>query len=133
MLMSSPTWMTVKSLKLKGTTSMNNNSVALVTGASSGIGREIVRLLAERGLRVFGTARNPGSELIRLDVTDDASVAEAVQLVLQKAGRIDVLVNNAGYALAGALEETSLEEARQQFDTNFFGVLRMIQAVLPVM
>jgi len=109
------------------------NKVALVTGASSGIGQEITRLLAERGLRVFGTARKPGAGLLRLDVTDEASVSEAVQAVLQAAGRIDVLVNNAGYALAGALEETSIEEAQAQFDTNFFGVLRTTRAVLPAM
>ncbi len=112
---------------------MNNHKVALVTGVSSGIGREIARLLTERGLKVFGTSRRPGAGLIRLDVTDDGSVAEAVRSVLHQAGRIDVLVNNAGYALAGALEGTSIDEARQQFDTNFFGVLRVTQAVLPVM
>jgi NAD(P)-dependent dehydrogenase (short-subunit alcohol dehydrogenase family) len=112
---------------------MNNHKVALVTGVSSGIGREIARFFIERGLQVFGTSRRPGAGLIRLDVTDDDSVAEAVRSVLHQAGRIDVLVNNAGYALAGALEETSIDEARQQFDTNFFGVLRVTQAVLPVM
>src|SRR5262245_53853253 len=119
---------------------INESNVALITGVTSGIGREIARLLAERGFRVFGTARHldavdpiTGVELIRLDVTDEASVTEAVQLVLLKAGRIHVLVNNAGYALAGALEETSIQEAQEQFDTNFFGVLRMIQAVLPTM
>ena len=112
---------------------MNDRQVALVTGASSGIGQEIASLLAERGLRVFGTARRPGPGQIRLDVTDDASVATAVQEVLSQAGRIDVLVNNAGYALAGALEETSIEEAQEQFDTIFFGVLRMVKAVLPAM
>jgi len=112
------------------------NKTALVTGVSSGIGREIAQLLAEHGARVFGTVRDPksakpipGVEIIRLDVTDDASVSEAVQ----KAGAIHVLVNNAGYALTGALEETSIEEARQQFETNFFGVLRVTNAVLPGM
>lgn len=68
-----------------------------------------------------------------MDVTDEGSVGNAVQFVLQQTGKIHALINNAGYALAGALEETSIEEARQQFDTNFFGVLRMIQAVLPTM
>ena len=113
------------------------NQVALVTGASTGIGREITQLLAQRGARVFGTARNPksakpipGVEIIRLDVTDDASVNEAVQHIVQKAGPVEVLVNNAGYGLTGALEETTLQEARDQFETNFFGVLRVTNAVL---
>jgi short-subunit dehydrogenase len=111
--------------------------VTLVTGASSGIGREIAQLLAQRGARVFGTARNPksarpvpGVEIVRMDVTDDASVSEAIQGIVQKAGPIEVLVNNAGYGLTGALEETTVKEARDQFETNFFGVLRVTNAVL---
>ena len=116
------------------------NKAALVTGVSSGIGREIAQLLAERGARVFGTARDPksanpvrGVEIVRMDVTDDASVNEAVQSIVQKTGPVQILVNNAGYALTGALEETSIEEARHQFETNFFGVLRVTNAVLPGM
>jgi NAD(P)-dependent dehydrogenase (short-subunit alcohol dehydrogenase family) len=119
---------------------MNGNRVALVTGVSSGIGRKIAQLLAERGARIFGTVRNPemaalipGVKLVRMDVTDEASVMEAVQSVLQQAGHIDLLVNNAGHMLAGALEETSIDESRQQFETNFFGVLRVTNAVLPAM
>src|SRR6266516_4517225 len=102
------------------------NKVTLVTGVSSGIGREIAQLLAQRGARVFGTVRNPqsatpipGVEIVRMDVTDDASVNAAIQSIEQKAGPVQLLVNNAGYAVTGALEETSIEEARQQFDTNF--------------
>jgi NAD(P)-dependent dehydrogenase (short-subunit alcohol dehydrogenase family) len=116
------------------------NKVALVTGASSGIGREIAQLLAEHGLRVFGTVRSvrpvdaiSGVELVRMDVTDQSSVAKAVQSVLERAREVHVLVNNAGYSLAGGLEETSIEEAQQQFDTNFFGALRVTQAILPAM
>lgn len=112
----------------------------LVTGVSSGIGREIAQLLAARGARVFGTARDPrsakpipGVEIVRLDVTDDVSVTEAIQDIVQKAGPIQHLVNNAGYAAVGALEETSIEEAKEQFETNFFGVLRVTNAVLPGM
>jgi len=112
--------------------------VVLVTGASTGVGREIAQLLAERGARVFGTARDPrsakpipGVDIVRLDVTDDASVTEAVTGIVQKAGPIQHLVNNAGYAAVGALEETSIAEAKEQFETNFFGVLRMTNAVLP--
>jgi NAD(P)-dependent dehydrogenase (short-subunit alcohol dehydrogenase family) len=119
---------------------MMEDNVALVTGVSSGIGRETAQLLAERGFHVFGTVRDPrtavgidGVELIRLDVTDAAAVTEAVQLVIERAGRLHALVNNAGYALTGALEETSVQEAQKQFDTNFFGVLRVTQAVLPAM
>src|SRR5213076_709161 len=116
------------------------NKVTLVTGVSSGIGREIVQLLAARGARVFGTVRNPqtanpirGVEIVRMEVTDDASVNGAVQSVEKIAGPVQLLVNNAGYAVTGALEETSIEEAKQQFDTNFFGVLRVTNAVLPGM
>jgi NAD(P)-dependent dehydrogenase (short-subunit alcohol dehydrogenase family) len=116
------------------------NKVTLVTGVSSGIGREISQLLTERGARVFGTVRNlrpvssiHGVELVGMDVTEDASVNAAVQSIAQKAGPIQLLVNNAGYSLMGALEETSVDEARQQFETNFFGVLRVTNAILPGM
>lgn len=113
------------------------NKISLVTGVSSGIGREIAQLLAERGARVFGTVRNPksaspirGVELISMDVTDDASVNAAVQSIERKAGPIQLLANNAGYSFMGALEETSVDEARQQFETNLFGVLRVTNAIL---
>src|SRR5256885_4048537 len=116
------------------------NKITLVTGVSSGIGREIAQLLAEGGARVFGTVRNPhtaasirGVELVSMDVTDDASVRAAVQSIEQKAGPVQLLVNNAGYSFMGALEETSIEEARQQFETNLFGVLRVTNSVLPGM
>src|SRR6266511_3829853 len=116
------------------------NKITLVTGVSSGIGREIAQLLAERGAQVFGTVRNPrsassihGVELVSMDVTEDASVNAAVQRIVQKAGPIQFLVNNAGYSFMGALEETSVAEARQQFETNLFGVLRVTNAILPGM
>jgi NAD(P)-dependent dehydrogenase (short-subunit alcohol dehydrogenase family) len=116
------------------------NRVALITGVSSGIGRETARLLAERGVHVFGTVRDPSrmapianAEFVLMDVTDDTSVKNAVKSVLDKTGKIDILINNAGYSIAGALEETSVEEAHLLFETNFFGVLRVTQSVLPSM
>jgi NAD(P)-dependent dehydrogenase (short-subunit alcohol dehydrogenase family) len=118
---------------------MLKNYVALVTGVSSGIGWATAELLAEHGFHVFGTMRRPGEnapsgvEILPLDVRDDASVRSCVDRVLGTAGRIDLLVNNAGVALYGALEEVSIEQARALFETNFFGVLRMTQAALPTM
>jgi short-subunit dehydrogenase len=117
---------------------MSVQPVVLITGASSGVGQSTARLLSQKGYRVFGTSRRPSGsesavEMVPLDVRNDDSVTTCVKSVLDKAGRIDVLINNAGYELSGALEETSLEEAREQFDTNFFGVVRMIKAVLPSM
>ena len=114
--------------------------VVLITGASTGIGRATAKLLASKGYQVYGGVRSPerveplpGVELVRVDVRDDASVAAGVDAVLRKAGQIDVLVNNAGYNLVGAVEETSIEQAQSLFDTNVFGVLRMMRAVLPAM
>ena len=115
------------------------SSVVLVTGASSGFGRAIADALRQRGHRVYGTSRNPSAaardsdDLIAMDVNDDASVTAAVAHVLSDAGRIDAVVNNAGLGYAGALEDTSVDEARRQFETNFFGVHRVCRAVLPRM
>jgi len=113
--------------------------VALVTGASSGFGQATAALLAAQSFQVFGTSRAPthstaGSfELLPLDVCSETSVQTCVQTILERTGRIDLLVNNAGFAQGGALEENSLADARAQFDTNVFGVLRVLKAVLPVM
>jgi NAD(P)-dependent dehydrogenase (short-subunit alcohol dehydrogenase family) len=118
---------------------MKKNSVILVTGASSGFGAATSRLLARRGMTVFGTSRRPaaGSDLpfsmLTLDVRSEESVARCVDAVMAETGRIDALVNNAGYTLTGAAEETSMEEARAQFETNFFGAAAMTRAVLPIM
>ena len=120
---------------------MTEEKIALVTGVSSGIGQATAILLAKRGFRVFGTMRNPTEpneslqnvEVVQLDVRDEDSVRSGVRAVLDRAGRIHALVNNAGYALIGSSEETSIEEAKDLFETNFFGVLRMSRAVLPVM
>ncbi|MBI5668272.1 MAG: SDR family NAD(P)-dependent oxidoreductase [Chloroflexi bacterium] len=113
--------------------------VALVTGASTGIGRQTAALLVRHGYRVFGTSRNPisdtldGYDLLPLDVTDDSSVMACVAAVIERAGRLDVLVNNAGVHMFGSAEETSVDEAKWLFETNFFGVMRVTQAVLPQM
>ena len=111
----------------------------LVTGASSGIGQATARLLAQRGFNVFGTARKPestqshGVTMVALDVRSDESVRACLAQVMTKAGRLDVLVNNAGYTVTGAAEETSVDEAKAQLETNFFGAVRMVNAVLPGM
>ena len=120
---------------------MANQSVALVTGVSSGIGLATAKTLLEQGLQTFGTIRESsqpgrlaaGLEIVRLDVRDNESVRQGIQEVFDRAGRIDALINNAGTALFGSLEETSIDEAKELFETNFFGVLRMCQAVLPIM
>lgn len=114
--------------------------IALVTGASSGIGQATAERLAKAGYKVYGTSRQAvpagrhGFEMLPLDVTSDDSVEAAVQDLMRREGRIDLLVNNAGFGVAPAgAEEVSLEQARAIFDTNFFGVLRMTHAVLPHM
>ena len=117
-----------------------NRPVALVTGASSGIGRAAARALAEAGFEVAGTSRNTakvtpadGVRFLDLDVASDASVHAAVGQVIERSGRIDVLVNNAGLGAAGAAEESSVAQAQRVFDVNVFGVIRMTKAVLPHM
>jgi NAD(P)-dependent dehydrogenase (short-subunit alcohol dehydrogenase family) len=115
--------------------------VVLVTGASSGIGKVVAEHLARRGFRVFGTSRQappaaPSAgevEMIALDVDAEASVQAGLEEVLKAAGRLDAVINNAGNAWMGSVEDTSLAEARGQLETNFFGVLRVCRAVLPVM
>ncbi|WP_438853306.1 oxidoreductase [Agromyces sp. M3QZ16-3] len=115
---------------------------ALVTGASSGMGREIALRLAADGYTVYGAARRvermrdleeSGVRVIGLDVTVDEQVVAAVDRIVAETGRIDVLVNNAGFGLYGAVEDTSMEDVRYQFDVNFFGVARLTQLVLPHM
>ncbi|MCP4005576.1 MAG: SDR family oxidoreductase [bacterium] len=115
--------------------------VILITGASAGFGKAGAEHLAALGHRVYGTSRRaafpdsadapPGPLMLPMDVCDDESVRQAVDFVLKREGRIDVLVNNAGVGLAGAIEDTSVEEAKALFETNFFGVLRVCRAVLP--
>lgn len=119
---------------------MSHSQVVVITGVSSGIGRISAMKFAEQGCRVFGTVRNmakakpiAGVELIEMDIRDEASVERGIQTIIAQAGRIDVLVNSAGVTLLGATEETSITEAQALFDTNLFGLLRTIKAVLPQM
>jgi NADP-dependent 3-hydroxy acid dehydrogenase YdfG len=123
----------------KGTT-MSQNSVVVVTGVSSGIGRITAEKFAKQGCRVFGTVRNLsktkpffGVELVEMDVRNEESVKRGILSIVDKAKRIDVLVNSAGVTLLGAMEESSIDEARALFDTNLFGLLNVIKAVLPQM
>jgi NAD(P)-dependent dehydrogenase (short-subunit alcohol dehydrogenase family) len=121
----------------------NDSRVILITGGSSGLGAECVNYLASRGHRVYGTSRraefpsNEGSShdplIIPMDVCETASVEAAVAFILQREGRLDVLVNNAGIGHAGSIEDTSIEEGKAQLETNFFGVHRVCRSVLPVM
>ena len=127
---------------------MTNQKVAIVTGSSSGIGLETAIHLAKNGFKTYATMRNTSKsdtikqrsqsenlpiEVIQLDVTDDTSVHEAIQQVIKREGRIDLLVNNAGYALFGAAEDLGIDEVKKQFDTNFYGIIRTIKEVLPTM
>jgi NAD(P)-dependent dehydrogenase (short-subunit alcohol dehydrogenase family) len=121
-----------------GTKNAEMNKVILVTGASSGIGKAISIHLAQQGYTVFGTSRKPSADfdnvrMVELDVTDDNSVERAVSQVIAEAGRIDVLINNAGSGICGAIEDTTIAEAHWQMETNFFGPIRMVKQVLPHM
>ncbi len=116
--------------------------VALVTGASAGIGKATVESLLARGAIVYGAARrvekmkgleDQGAKAIAMDVTSDESMSKGVQMILEQDGSIDILVNNAGYGSYGAIEDVPLSEARRQFEVNIFGLARLIQLVLPTM
>lgn len=118
------------------------NQVVLITGCSSGIGRALAAEFSSRGQRVFATARRleslaelagPGLEKLALDVTDVASIASAVAAVIAQAGRVDILINNAGFNQVGPLAEVPLEGVRRLFDTNVTGLLAVTQAVFPHM
>ena len=121
---------------------MNDSRVVLVTGCSSGIGHATAGRLARSGWTVYATARRldamagleeAGCRLLRLDVTDDESMRAAVEEIERVEGTVDVLVNNAGYSLSGAIESVPLDEVRRQFETNVFGLVRLTQLVLPGM
>jgi NAD(P)-dependent dehydrogenase (short-subunit alcohol dehydrogenase family) len=129
---------------------MQQKKIAVVTGSSSGIGFETSLLLARNGFYTYATIRsldkssklvdisneednNLSLDVLQLDVTDDKSVKDAINIIADKQGRIDLVVNNAGYGSTGAVEDFSIDEIKAQFETNFFGAIRVIQSVLPLM
>ncbi|MBV9175962.1 MAG: SDR family oxidoreductase [Nitrososphaeraceae archaeon] len=127
---------------------MQQEKVAIVTGSSSGIGYETSILLSKNGFHTYAAVRNLDKskslidiakkddlliDVVELDVSNDKSVKDAINRVLSENKRIDVVVNNAGYALVGSFEDLSMDEIKSQFETNFFGAIRVIQAVLPTM
>jgi NAD(P)-dependent dehydrogenase (short-subunit alcohol dehydrogenase family) len=119
-----------------------NSQVVLITGASSGMGKQTALVLIAQGHIVYGAARRvgkmqdlveAGGHALAMDVTDQESIVAGVARVFEEQGRIDVLINNAGYAVYGAVEDTSLEDARRQFEVNLFGVAALTKEVLPIM
>ncbi|MSO41463.1 MAG: SDR family NAD(P)-dependent oxidoreductase [Solirubrobacterales bacterium] len=121
---------------------INKSRPVLVTGCSTGIGRETAEMLAREGWNVYATARKPetledlkasGAKTLALDVTDEGSMCDAVDAIEQEQGAIGALINNAGYSQSGAIETIPLESVRRQFETNVFGLVRMCQLVLPKM
>ena len=121
---------------------MNTPKVILITGASSGIGYDTAAALAQQGHKVYAAARRvekmeplrqQGATPIRMDVTDQASIEDGLKTVMEAEGRIDVLINNAGFGYFGAIETVSMEEARRQVEVNVFGLARLCQLVLPIM
>lgn len=115
------------------------SKVVLVTGGSSGIGKSIGEYLTSKGFNVFGTSRNPEHykdskfDLVQLDVSKVESIQKAVKIVIEKTGRIDVLINNAGAGITGPVEEIPMDEIKRNFETNFFGPINVIKSVLPQM
>jgi NAD(P)-dependent dehydrogenase (short-subunit alcohol dehydrogenase family) len=133
---------------MSSSSSSANHKVAVVTGSSTGIGYEISLILARNGFLTYATMRNLNKSqnikliaskenllihIKQLDVTDDASINNAIQGISSETGRIDVLVNNAGYGLNGAFEDLAMDEIKAQYETNVFGLIRTTQAVLPIM
>ncbi len=121
---------------------MKKQKTILITGASSGIGYDAAAMLAQQGHRVYAAARRTelmeplkafGVNVLRMDVTDEASMQQGIETIVQADGRIDVLINNAGYGFFGAIENVPMEEARRQLEVNVFGLARLTQLVLPYM
>lgn len=115
------------------------SKVVLITGGSSGIGKSIGEFLSLKGFTVYGTSRNPERyidskfDLVALDVSDVQSIERAVKTVIDKTGRLDVVINNAGAGITGAVEEIPMEEIKSNFETNFFGPINVIKSILPQM
>ena len=115
------------------------SKVIFITGATSGIGEAIATFLHTKGYKVYGTGRNPapihevGYSLVKLDINNQKTIDEAVGSIIQKEGRIDAIINNAGIGLAGPFEEISTDDALEVMDTNVLGILRTSKAVLPIM
>lgn len=123
---------------MKRTNPSGSRQVILITGASSGIGKATANLLVQQGYTVYGTSRKVsentnGVRMLTMDVTQPASIQQAVEQILSEQGRIDILINNAGLGISGALELETDEEIGKQMDTNFMGVVRMCKAVIPIM
>ncbi|MDP4145511.1 MAG: SDR family oxidoreductase [Bacillota bacterium] len=119
---------------------MKNETVVLITGCSTGIGRELCKILNNKGYQVVATARKiedlkdlPAVLKLTLDVTKKESIDAAITEVISRVEKIDILINNAGYSIRGALEEINVNSAQSMFDVNVFGIINMIQAVVPVM
>lgn len=127
------------SMKVGKPTANNSAKVVLITGASSGIGKSIGELLHSKGYTVYGTSRNPdritNSQfiLLALDVRNSESIKACVSEIIKKSGRIDVVINNAGVGITGPLEEIPILEIKNNFETNFFGPIEVMKAVLPQM
>lgn len=118
------------------------NKVALITGASSGMGKSTANILHRQGYKVYGAARRTekmsdleekGMGVLSMDITDDSSVESAINEIINKEGRIDILINNAGYGSYGSVEDVPIEEAKRQFEVNMFGLARITQLVIPHM
>lgn len=116
--------------------------VAIITGASSGMGKSTAYNLLQQGYKVYGAARRvdrmkdlqaKGMEVVQLDLTQDESIVNAVNTILEREGRVDILINNAGYGSYGSVEEVPLEEAKRQFEVNIFGLARLTQLIIPTM
>ena len=115
------------------------SKVVLITGASSGIGKAIASYLQQKGFTVYGTSRSPKNsanltfQLLALDVLDSTTIKDTISYIIKKEGRLDVLINNAGIGITGAIEDTPIDEMKKAFDTNFFGTVDVIKEVLPQM